>query len=120
MAFWLAVGILACGDQPEAPPPEEARVLKLGEDGPTLVQRRLEGRRLHNSRPDHPVTHLSWRGYEGHELFVDGESVGVLPVTKGLEVGPHTFEVLVGPGDKIAVEKRVVAKPGILVLELSR
>lgn len=124
MVFWLLVGILACGEQPEPvqpeePSPSEPPTVQLGEDGPKLVPKRF-GNRIQNSKPDEPVAFLSWRGYEGHELFIDGESVGVLPMTKPLKVGDHTFEVLVGPGDKIAVERRVIPKPGILVLELSR
>jgi hypothetical protein len=123
MSTWLVIGLLACGGEPPSDPePQDEPVEGVPDivlpNGSTMSPRRGMG--VHNSKPDHPVTRVMWKGLEGHELFIDGQNVGVLPHTTPLKVGPHKFEVLVGPGDRIEVEKHVVPKPGILLLELSR
>ena len=123
MLVWLSVGLVACGappaPEPEVEPSSEISTLRLGPDGPALIPR-VRDRLTFNSNPDQPIVFVNWRGFDKKELFIDGESVGVLPISLPLDIGDHTFEVLVGPGDKVAVERKVVAKPGILVLELSR
>ena len=58
-------------------------------------------------------------GYTGHELYVDGKARGTLPVDLVLEHGPHTFEILVGPGERLVLERDIEPGYGIRRLDLA-
>lgn len=92
----------------ESPLPTERKLVQVPMDGPKL-----------------PLTaqvallKIGHYRYSGHELFIDGKNRGTLPLDTTLTFGPHTFEILVGPGDKLKIERVIERAPGYRLLDLA-
>ena len=61
------------------------------------------------------ITH---RLYQDYALYIDGKYRGRIPVDAVLKVGDHTFEVLVGPGDRLPFEHAIEFHPNVQMLHL--
>ena len=103
-------------DPPAAPPPPtpEAR----SPFGGQLTAR--TAKRPTINRDKIAPLQIMHRRYEGRELYIDGEPRGPLPVTATLLGGSHTFEILVGPGDRVGFERQITPVLGFRVLDLGK
>lgn len=66
------------------------------------------------------VLRIRHDAYAGRELFIDGRPRGPLPVDATLPFGPHRFEILVGPGERLRFDREVEQRVGIQQLDLAR
>ena len=64
------------------------------------------------------ILKIHHRSYPGHELFIDGEPRGELPVDAVLTHGMHRFEVQTGPGNRLRIDRLIEPGQGIRFLEL--
>lgn len=124
MFVYALAGLLACSSTPGEtdPPPSET-------PEETPVRPRLMPQKLDpiepGSRTNQPLTgqiallRIGHYKYSGHELFVDGQPRGPLPLDTTLTFGTHRFEILVGPGDRLLIEKEVKRTYGMQLFDLA-
>ena len=124
--FFVMWSSVAAQAQPSPQPQPLPRVPQEDPNGPTPLERMVKSGRLRAETVDQPYTHMHQIGkirvnhrlYQDYALYIDGEYRGTIPVDAVLTVGTHRFEVLVGPGDRIAFDEEIRYHPNVQTLQL--
>ncbi|MBX2801968.1 MAG: hypothetical protein KTR31_30085 [Myxococcales bacterium] len=109
------VAVVSCTTPPSVQAPDEPGELFHG--GPQVTAQQGPPSKLQN-RASVVFTKVMHRQYLGRALFIDGTHRGTLPLDVILPVGPHRFEILVGPADRRAFEVDLAPHPGVFLLQL--